>query len=195
MHMKTKDKILQAALKLFKEHGSSSITTNHIADEMGISPGSLYYHFNNKEEIIRALFVQMNEELDGNLSKIPQDGINMESLVEVFRLNFRLVLQYPLFAREIFALMQKDPELKKLFQESRVKRFVEIENTLDNLEKAEVMRFPKDEASKASLTEMIWVLAFFWTPYLSMIDEPLNEASVDRGMYMVLDLLKPYLNN
>jgi len=35
------------------------VTTNHIA-AVGISPGNLYYHFRNKEGIIRAIFEQMD---------------------------------------------------------------------------------------------------------------------------------------
>ena len=54
--MKTKDKIIHCALKLFNEQGERQITTNHIAADLGISPGNLYYHFSNKQEIIRSIF-------------------------------------------------------------------------------------------------------------------------------------------
>ena len=44
--MKTKDKIIAKAIDLFNIHGTKAISTNHIAKELGISPGNLYYHFN-----------------------------------------------------------------------------------------------------------------------------------------------------
>jgi AcrR family transcriptional regulator len=56
--------ILDAAETVFAHMGYSEATTNHIAAQAGISPGSLYQFFANKEEIAQALAARYTEELE-----------------------------------------------------------------------------------------------------------------------------------
>jgi len=55
--------ILDAAETVFAKVGFDEATTNHIAKEATISPGSLYQFFSNKEEIAAALATRYTEEL------------------------------------------------------------------------------------------------------------------------------------
>ena len=70
--MKTRDRILAAALELFNQQGERKVTTNHIAAHLGMSPGNLYYHFKNKQEIIYELFLNYEDTVDGYLD-VPTD--------------------------------------------------------------------------------------------------------------------------
>jgi len=47
--------ILDAAARIFAERGYTSTTTNHVAEAAGISIGSLYQYFPNKDALIVAL--------------------------------------------------------------------------------------------------------------------------------------------
>jgi AcrR family transcriptional regulator len=51
----TVEAMLDAAIKLLKRSGASSITTNRIADTAGVSIGSVYQYFPNKQAIFVAL--------------------------------------------------------------------------------------------------------------------------------------------
>jgi len=55
--------ILDAAETVFAKVGYDEATTHQIAEEAGISPGSLYQFFSNKEEIAQALAARYIEEL------------------------------------------------------------------------------------------------------------------------------------
>ncbi len=51
----TVEAILTAAARIFTRRGYAAATTNHIADEAGVSVGSLYEYFPNKDALLAAL--------------------------------------------------------------------------------------------------------------------------------------------
>jgi AcrR family transcriptional regulator len=58
------DAILNAAETCFAQMGYAAATTNHIAAQAEVSPGSLYQFFANKEAIAHALATRYHEELE-----------------------------------------------------------------------------------------------------------------------------------
>ncbi len=59
--MKTREKILEAALALFNTRGYQNVGVREIARELAISPGNLSYHFARKEDILTNLLTQLRE--------------------------------------------------------------------------------------------------------------------------------------
>lgn len=57
----TRNFIIEAAARFLRDHSWDHLTTNKLAEMAGISIGTLYQHFSNKEEIIRELFKQRFE--------------------------------------------------------------------------------------------------------------------------------------
>ena len=51
----TCDAIITAAARILEDQGEGALTTNRIAERAGVSIGSLYQYFTNKEEILVAL--------------------------------------------------------------------------------------------------------------------------------------------
>lgn len=51
-------RLLQAAAKLFKMKGYDRTTVRDLAKEVGIQSGSIFHHFSNKEEILKAVMIE-----------------------------------------------------------------------------------------------------------------------------------------
>ena len=58
-----RNEILTAAYKLFVRHGYEATTVNALIDELGLSKGAFYHHFESKEEVMQALARRMAEEM------------------------------------------------------------------------------------------------------------------------------------
>ena len=58
VRINTRERIVHSSLELFNQQGERSVSTNHIAAHMEMSPGNLYYHFPNKQAIIAELFTE-----------------------------------------------------------------------------------------------------------------------------------------
>lgn len=52
---RTRQRILDAAALSFRRHGYASVTLKEIAARAGLQAGSLYYHFDTKEELVEAI--------------------------------------------------------------------------------------------------------------------------------------------
>lgn len=96
---------------MFNRLGVVAVTTNHIAKELNISPGNLYFHFANKEEIIRHIFKQMCSETYA-LWRSKKGEQLVHPLVLIER-NFELFWKYRFFHREMYYLRRKDAVLSK----------------------------------------------------------------------------------
>jgi AcrR family transcriptional regulator len=51
----TKERIIEAGLVTFAEHGYAGLSMRQVADRLGVHAGSLYYHVRNKEALLALL--------------------------------------------------------------------------------------------------------------------------------------------
>lgn len=64
---KTKEKIVQAAIRLFQERGYEKTTSNEIASEAGVSVGSFYVYFTDKQQLLLTIFDRLADDLYKNV--------------------------------------------------------------------------------------------------------------------------------
>ncbi len=52
----TRDRIVETALRLFSERGTSAVSVREVADAAGVTVPGLYYHFAAKADLIREVY-------------------------------------------------------------------------------------------------------------------------------------------
>ena len=60
-YLQHRKEVLQAALKLFSEKGFHAVTMQEIAKEAEFAVGSLYKFFPNKEELYKAIILDLSK--------------------------------------------------------------------------------------------------------------------------------------
>jgi AcrR family transcriptional regulator len=65
----TRRRILAVALELFSTRGYAGTSMRDIADTMGLTKASLYYHFESKEQILEAVTEPIRAEMDRMLDE------------------------------------------------------------------------------------------------------------------------------
>lgn len=181
--------ILRHGVDLFNERGAGAVSMNHIADATSISPGNLYYHFKNKEALIRAILEQMV--LDWNVlyeSSAPQT-FNLEALHQFLKGIFTLTWKYRFFYREMPVLLRNDELLRQRYDVIRQERLVQQSAFLGQL----ATNGQKDNGDLNNALHIAWILGDTWILHLEMIGQPANEETIQEGAALILHLLKPFL--
>ena len=205
MRPSTKDRIASAAVELFNASGVGAVTTNHIAAHLGISPGNLYYHFANKEEIVREAFERMNAEADA-LWESQEPGFDPFALQRIVVGNLQLYGRYLFFARELTSLLRADPVLRERYANVVVRRMDQLVSVLEPLVAAGLLTNVGDDADLRALAESAWLVGLFCVPYAETVDVASppgrsakaravrTQTAIERGALLVLHLFKPYMD-
>lgn len=82
----TVDAILEAVTHIMDKDGPLNLTTNKIAEKAGVSVGSLYQYFKNKESIFEAILLRMTEQnlasMENQISQRPEN-FNIRSIIKL----------------------------------------------------------------------------------------------------------------
>lgn len=100
--MNTKDKILEAALPLFIDHGYHGCSIKLIVEKSGVSTGSVYHHFSNKEDIIKELYAITKEHMNSGILKSMNFSDSIRQILRQYWFNrIQYTISNPLKAKFI----------------------------------------------------------------------------------------------
>ena len=164
--LKTKDRILQASLQLFNEKGERSVTTNHIAAELGISPGNLYYHFRNKNEIIKELMSKYQQETLDMLALPEERVLNANDKIHYFQVLSSQLWTYRFLHRDVYHLIENNEDFKKMYPRFAGQVMKQGHKIYQAFVDAGLMQMTSSEIE--ALIINLWIVLTNWTNFLYM---------------------------
>lgn len=193
---KTKDRILQMSLQLFNERGERSITTNHIAAELGISPGNLYYHFRNKQEIIKELAKQYQTETLEMLALPDDRPLNANDKISYFQVLSNQLWAYRFIHRDVYHLVECNEEFRKIYPRFAGQVMQQGQRIYRAFVDAGLMKMTDSEIE--ALIINLWIVLTNWTNFLYMSghisdNNCLEEKWVWQSLRQMVFLEGPYL--
>lgn len=194
---RTRERIQETSLALFNRLGEPNVTTADIADEMNISPGNLYYHFRNKDDIIADLFAA-HEAAVTPLLVVPDDPPpGVEDLWFMLHVLFEKMRDYRFLYRDLDEITSRNRKLA-----SRVADLLRrIERTVvefcRSLVRSGVMHAGEREI--AALAANAALVSTYWMSWQRITGAPARpgvatpEVSLTQAAYQVLALIAPFL--
>ena len=187
--MKTRDRIIEASLQLFNEQGERAVTTNHIAAHLGMSPGNLYYHFRNKQQIIAELFERYAAEAEQNLALPQGRALDLDDKARYVESLSESLWRHRFLQRDLEHLLASDAQVAERYRlfSRRALRAVEgiFQGTID----AGILDARHANAEVLALNS--WLLMTSWvnflcTTMLNDAQDDLTPQMLRRGVYQVL---------
>ena len=136
----TRARILEAALRVFRQRGFERATMREIASEAKVALGAAYYYFDSKEAIVMAFYAQSQERMAADIARILDRSHTLEERLrgiitekfEHFAPNRKLLgalsahadPEHPLspFSRETAAIREQDiAAFERAVEDSKVK--------------------------------------------------------------------------
>lgn len=189
--LSTKQKIINASIRLFNQDGMANVRLQQIANDIGISVGNLAYHFRNKEAIVHAINEQLYEEVLAILSayRLYPNFIDFDYQLGLY---FQFLQKHPFYFIDLLELERHYPSVHTDRQVHIGKMISQIRKRFDfNIQRGTIMPEPRPGLYDR-LAHTIWVLITFWMPQ-NMIKGDNSSALINTCFKeMVWDQLYPY---
>ncbi|RAJ06661.1 TetR family transcriptional regulator [Chitinophaga skermanii] len=166
MNLSTKERILHTAVKLYNAEGIEGVTVRHIAGEMGISHGNLQYHYRTTNDIILAIYQQLEDHFSRLITDMQVERPLEPSLIHVFKSSvdeaFDLMYKYRFIFLDFVAIVRRVPAIKSRYIRITQQRVQQFEQIFHMLIQKRIFRRDIPAAVYRALTTQVFIVADFW---------------------------------
>jgi AcrR family transcriptional regulator len=190
---RTRERILSVSLALFNGRGEAHVTTGMIADELNISPGNLYYHFRNKEQIVERLFDRFEERISIDPPPPSAGAGAIEDLWLYLHLMFEAIWDYRFLYRNLEDIVGRNRRLREHFNRIVEAKLAAVEGLCGGLARAGLLEATPAEVR--ALAVNVLVVATYWLNFQAVRAgrEAGDARDPGTGAYQVMSLVAPYL--
>lgn len=148
------EEIVRVAIDLAAKNGVESVTTQDMADAMGLTQGAIFRHFPTKDDIWLAAIGWVRRNLMSVVGAAAARSTNpLEALEGMFHAHVSFIARHPAIPRIVFSdhLLRRDTRLKQMIQEIITGYESKIAGLLAQAKEAGLARPDLDEGSAATL--------------------------------------------
>ena len=189
---RTRNRVLAESLRLFNEMGEARVTTGTIATALDMSPGNLYYHFRNKDQIVEELFSRFEERIDVRPAADAAGAGAIEDLWLYLHLMLEAIWEYRFLYRNLDDLLGRNRRLREHFARIVERQFEVVVALCEGLVRAGAMQARPAEIR--TLARNVLLVATYWLSFRALgAGRGSHDAELGRGAYQVMSLVAPYL--
>lgn len=189
---KTRDRILEAALRLFNDEGLPAVSTHRIAAELGISPGNLHYHFRSKRLVVAWLFRRFEDRLAPCLAAAASAAA-LDDLWLSLHLTFEAIDEYRFILRDMEHLLNESPELEPRAQALTAHQLLAARSLCDGLARAGVIEASVEDIEMLALQIVFATTCWFSFARLMPGRKSSRHGDATLAAYYTLNLLSPFV--
>jgi AcrR family transcriptional regulator len=189
----TRDRILDTALALFNAEGTHAVSTRHIAARLAISPGNLYYHFANKEEIVLRLYDRIETQLEAILAPRNEQPQSFDTVLQYLDDVFGHLWQFRFFYRDVNTLLRDVPGLKERYRDLAERVRLRSRAIFDSMVAAGWMDATPGQLDV--LTTNAWILLTQWFTHRQVVERrrTIQSSDIREGIRHFVALFSPLL--
>jgi AcrR family transcriptional regulator len=181
-NMSTKQKIVEAAIRLFNDDDVANVRLQQIADETGISVGNLAYHFKNKEAIISTVYENLFEEFSQILSTymITPKLTDFDRQIEGYH---RFFTKYKFYLIDLFQVDRSYPLVMEQWQQSVNKMLMQIRKRIEYNVNRGILSAEPAPGVYENLANNLWMTIIFWIPQQILKGQSMNESRFKQAVW------------
>jgi AcrR family transcriptional regulator len=179
-----KNRIIQAAIRVFSKKGYQDTSMDEIAKEVGVTKATLYLYFESKKDLLKKISTLASQTLRENLQRSFKNQDFMEAFEEIYKMKRDMLKRFLHTSFEMMALSSNDESIRKIISDERKKDIEAVQVHLQNQMDKGIIRKDVDAYVLANL-----ILALYWemtTQLVAGFDQAKVHETWDKALAVIL---------